>query len=88
MMRYLGYALALVIGVAGLVVGITTNTPVLAGAAIGWIVASIVNIVYGFAARVEAQDDAIFAIFTVPWYFWLIDIGLIVVGGLIGGLAF
>jgi hypothetical protein len=86
-MRYLGYALALVIGVAALIVGITTHSGVLGGAAIGWLVASIVNIVSGMAARVEAQEDGLFSIFTVPWYLWLIDIALIVIGAVIGGIV-
>jgi hypothetical protein len=84
MMRYLGYALAIVIGVAALISGITSGGGVLAGAAVGWLIASVINIVTSQSARVEGQDDAIFALFDVPWYIWLIDVGLLVVGGLIG----
>jgi hypothetical protein len=86
MMRYLGYALAIVIGVAALISGITGGAGVLAGAAVGWLIASVVNIITSQSARVEGQDDAIFSIFEVPWWMFLIDVALIVGGGLIGFL--
>jgi hypothetical protein len=83
-MRYLGYGLAIVIGIVGLVSGIVGHQGVVAGASIGWLIAAIVNIVMGMNATVEAKDDAFFAIFDVPWYIWIADVALIVVGGVIG----
>jgi hypothetical protein len=83
-MRYLGYGLAVVIGVAALISGIVAKNGVLAGGGAGWLVASIVNIVTGMNARVEGQDDTFFAIFEVAWYIFIIDVVLIVGGALIG----
>jgi hypothetical protein len=83
-MRYAGYALALVIGVAALISGIVTGNGTVAGGGAGWLIASIINIILGVNARVEGQDDTFFAIFEVPWWCFIIDVVLIVGGALIG----
>ena len=86
-MRYAGYGLALVIGVVATISGIAGGAGVIAGAGLGWLAASILLIVYRQQARVEGQDDAIFAIFdnVQPWL-WGVSVALIAVGALVGFL--
>lgn len=87
MMRYLGYALAVVVGVVGLVGGIGSGAGALAGAAVGWLVASVVLIGRRENARVEGRDDAVFAIFDgLTPMIWGISVAILVVGGVIGWL--
>jgi hypothetical protein len=83
-MRYLGYALAIVVGAVGLIGGITSGSGLVAGAAVGWLIASVINIIYKQGATVTGEDEAVFSVFTVPWWLGLIDVGLIVVGAIVG----
>jgi hypothetical protein len=87
-MRYAGYALALAVGVVGLISGIASGTGVLAGAAAGWLVVSIILIIRGQSAKVEGTgepDVAIFAIFNnLPAWLWGLSVAIVVVGAVIG----
>jgi hypothetical protein len=89
-MRYAGYALALAVGVVGLISGIASGTGVLAGAAAGWLVVSIILIIRGQSAKVEGTgepDVAIFAIFNnLPAWLWGLSVAIVVVGAVIGYL--
>ena len=62
-MKYIGYVLAIVIGVAGLISGITTGAWLIVGLAVGWLIVSVWFIIRRESATVEGRDDAIFAIF-------------------------
>lgn len=90
LMRYAGYALALAVGVVGLISGIASGTGVLAGAAAGWLVVSIILIIRGQSAKVEGTgepDVAIFAIFNnLPAWLWGLSVAIVVVGAVIGYL--
>jgi hypothetical protein len=86
-MRYAGYAFAIVVGIVAIVGGLIAHQGFAVGGGIGWLIASIINIVAGMNAEVKGEDDSFFAIFNVTWYFWLIDVALIVVGGVIGALV-
>jgi hypothetical protein len=90
LMRWAGYALAIVVGVVGLISGIASGAGVLAGAAVGWLVDSVILIIRGQTAKVEGTgepDVAIFAIFYgLPAWLWGVCVGIIVVGGVAGFL--
>ena|SRR5437899_3326705 len=90
MMRYAGYGLAIVVGVVGLISGIVSGAGVLAGAAAGWLVDSVILIIRGESAKVEGTgepDVAIFAIFNnLPAWLWGLSVGILVVGGIVGYL--
>ena len=84
-MRYAGYGLALVLGVAALITGITTGQGVLAGAGGGWLVACVVMIARKESASVTGSDDSIFAMFELKEaWLWGVVVGLVVVGGVVG----
>jgi hypothetical protein len=86
-MLYAGYGLALVLGVAALITGITTGKGVVAGAGAGWLISSVILIARKQTASVTGSDDTIFAMFDVkpPWL-WGVVVGLLVVGGVVGYL--
>ena len=87
MMRYAAYALAIVIGVAGVISGIAAGNGILAGVAGGWIVDSVILIIRGDSAKVEGRDDAVFSIFEgMPPWIWGLCVAILIVGGLVGWL--
>jgi len=90
MMRWAGYGLAVVIGVVGLVSGVTTGAGVLAGVAAGWLVDCAITIIRRESARVEGQGEpepSVFAIFdNLPPWLWGLCVALLIVGGLVGYL--
>jgi hypothetical protein len=90
LMRYAGYALALVIGVAAIISGIATGAGWLAGAGAGWLIASVILIVKRQSATVQPSSEPdlqIVALFDdVPFLLWVLTIGLIAVGGVLGYL--
>jgi len=93
MMRIIGYIVALVVGVAAVIAGISGTAQghastlflpcwILVGAGLGWLAISIWRIIKGSDASVDASDDpGITAIFSMPiWPDGVIAIGTIVVG--------
>lgn len=86
---YVGYGLAVVIGVAAFISGVVTGAGVVAGAGIGWVAAASLLVVTHQQAHVEGEDDTFFAIFDVssPWL-WLVAVVLIAAGAAIGGPTF
>ena len=62
-MRIAGYILGFVIAVAAIVVGFVTKGWLLAGFGIGFLGVCIYRVSKSGEARVEGNDDAIFAIF-------------------------
>lgn len=90
LMKWAGYVLALAIGVVGLISGIASGAGLLAGAAAGWLVDSVILIVKRQSARVEATgepDVTFFAIFyDLPAWLWGLCVAILVLGGVLGYL--
>ena len=93
MMRIIGYIVALAVGAAAVIAGIsgtaqghtsTLAVPcwILLGAGLGWLVVAIWRIIKGSDASVQVTDDpGILAILTMPIFpDGLIAIGIIAVG--------
>ncbi len=88
-MRIAGYILAIVIGVAATIAGFAGKVWWLAGFGVGFLVVSVWRIAAGGQARVEGQDDAIFAIFSMPlWPEGVISIAIIAVAEVVVYLIF
>jgi len=88
LMRYAGYALAIAVGLVALISGIASGKGVLAGAGAGWLVDSVILIIYRQNARVEASgepENSLFAIFydLKPWL-WGLTVAILVAGAVIG----
>lgn len=93
MMRIIGYIVALAVGLAAVIAGISGTAQgkisilfvpcwILLGAGLGWLAVSIWRIIKGGEASVELRDDpGILAILTMPiWPDGVIAIGMIVIG--------
>ena len=93
MMRIIGYIVALIVGAAAVIAGISGTAQgktsilflpcwILVGAGLGWLAVSIWRIIKGAQASVELSDDpGIASILNMPfWPDGLISIGIIVVG--------
>ena len=88
-MRILGYILAFVIAVAAIIVGFVTKGWALAGFGIGFLGVAIYRVAMSGQARVEGNDDAIFAIFDMPlWPDGVISIVILGAGLGLGALIF
>jgi hypothetical protein len=73
-MKYVGYALSIIIAVAGIISGLVAGPSgwLIFGLAAGFLIVSIWLIIRGESSTVEGSDDVIWAMFQVP-----IGIGLI-----------
>ena len=81
-MRIVSYILAVVIGVAAIVVGFVTKSWVVAGLGLGFLAMSIYRIIVGGQARMKGEPQhTILAVFDMPiWPDGVISIAIIAAG--------
>ena len=88
LMRYAGYALAIVVGLVGLISGIAAGQGTVAGAGAGWLVDSVILIAYRQSSRVQATADPVKSLFSLfddvkPWL-WAVVVAILIVGAVVG----
>jgi len=88
LMRYAGYALAIVVGLVGLISGIASGQGTVAGAGAGWLVDAVILIAYRQNSRVQASADPMKSLFSIfddvkPWL-WGVVVVILIAGAVVG----